>query len=445
MKARRRWAQLLGTTTVLLPLAVVAGFGGTAQAYIVRVHGRVFGILPAPRARARLTAGIAAGRSVSYRGGPVMTNNRLYLIFWGPNGSFAPTYQDPIVQWAQGLAADSGKTTDEFSIGSLFYGGTPRRYISRKVTYGGGVMDTRPYPRNGCENPARPRGVCLSDAELQAEIARVLRIERWPTDQPFVPKDQYLLFTPPAVDSCQDQTQTSCTFNSKIEFCAYHSAFLIRSRAVVYSNLPFQPGCDSGQAPTGVRGDADTDGTLDSAIHEVLESATDPNSTRSYHPGWTTRQGYEIGDECDSPPQPNPTTAVYGAPLGGSLAGGTAFNQLIGGQTYYTQQIWALATPQRSAQGCAQRVGPTPQFIFPGSPQSAGQPVSFDAAGSYDLIRPIAQYSWDFGDGSSAVNSPSARVSHTYGQPGVYQVSLTVSDVSGPGNASTQTRTVVVH
>jgi PKD repeat protein len=431
--------------SALLCVAFAAAFAGTAQAYLVRAHGHVFGVLLRPSSRVGLRAGIAAGQNVSYKGGPVMAQNRLHLIFWGPPGSFAPSYQNPIVQWAQGLAADSGKTTDEFSIGSLFYESKPRHYISRTVTYGGGVMDTRPYPPNGCENPVKPRGVCLSDGELQAEIVRVVRIERWSTDEPYVPKNQYLLFTPRGVDSCQDQTQTSCTFSSKIQYCAYHSSFMVQRRAVVYSNLPYEPGCDSDQAPTGVDGNADTDGTLDSAIHEVLESATDPNSTRYYNPAWTTSQGYEIGDECDYPPQPNPTSAVYGAPLGGVLANDTAFNQLIDGHTYYTQQIWALATAQHPTQGCAQRIGPTPQFNLPSSAHSAGQPVALDASSSYDLLRPIARYSWNFGDGSPVASSPTAHASHTYAQPGTYQVSLTVSDSSGPSDASTQTQAVVIH
>jgi hypothetical protein len=442
MEVRRRW---LVTTAALVACLAIAVCTGDAQAYILRVHGHVYGILPAPSARARLRAGTAAAKPVSYKGGPVMLHNRLYLIFWGPAGSFAPSYEDPIVQWAQGLAADSGRTTDEFSIGSLYYQARPRRYIGRAVTFGGAVSDTREYPKNGCENPARRRGVCLSDGELQAEIARVIRVEHWPTDEPFVPKDQYLLFTPRYVDSCQDQTQTSCTFNSKVEYCAYHSSFLVRSRAVVYSNLPYEPGCDSDQAPSGVQGNADTDGVLDSAIHEVLESATDPNSTRSYRPAWITRQGYEIGDECDYPPQPNPVAAVYGAPLGGSLVNDTAFNQLINGRTYYTQEILALATPQVHVQVCAQRIGPTPRFTVDGSTHTTGAPIVFTGAGSYDLVRPISEYAWNFGDGSSPVSSSTPQSSHTYAQPGTYQVSLTVSDTSGPGNASTQTRTVVVH
>ena len=437
MRLKTRWA-----TALCLAGIVAGGVGATAaQGYILRAHGHVYGILPAPGSQAMRRASVAAGQDVSYQGGPVMLTNRIFLIFWGPANSFAASYENPIIQWVQGLAADSGKTTNEFSVGSLYYQNNPHAYISRTVTFGGGVNDNRTYPANGCENPANSRGVCLSDGELQTEIAYVIRAEHWPTDRPRAPKDQYLIFTPNGVDSCQDRTETSCTFASKNAYCAYHGSFMMGSNAVVYSNLPYESGCDSGQAPSGVQGNADTDGTLDSGIHEVLESATDPNSTRSYNPAWITQQGYEIGDECDEPPQQN-EFGVYGAPLGGSLTADTAFNQVIGSRTYYTQEIWALGTRLRASQGCAQRIGPTPQFSMSSGPDYAGQPISFNGAGSYDLGRPITQYQWNYGDGTV---STSARGSHTYTQPGVYQVSLTVSDAGGAGNASTQTQTVEVH
>ena len=52
----------------------------------------------------------------------------------------------------------------------------------------------------------------------------------------------------------------------------------------------------------------------------------------------------------------------------------------------------------------------------------------FDASGSHDPDGSIGYYDWDFGDGSigSGVN-----VSHVYGQAGIYQVTLMVTDDGG--------------
>lgn len=68
--------------------------------------------------------------------------------------------------------------------------------------------------------------------------------------------------------------------------------------------------------------------------------------------------------------------------------------------------------------------GPAAAFTLSGGPT-----VSFDAGAGSDPDGSIAQYAWNFGDGSSAVTSaPSTR--HTY-SPGRYTASLTVTDNEG--------------
>ena len=66
--------------------------------------------------------------------------------------------------------------------------------------------------------------------------------------------------------------------------------------------------------------------------------------------------------------------------------------------------------------------------------------VSFDATGSSDNGR-IATYAWDF-DGDGSVESTSKRPSHTFADPGTYDVTLSVTDTGG--NTATDTRTVTV-
>jgi hypothetical protein len=429
----RRW---LGLMTLIVLLAAAFG-AGAAHAYVVRgAHGRLYGILPRPGAFRSHALGRAGQTQVSYWGGSVMLSTTLRLIFWGPPGSFAPSYQSAITQWAQSLATDSGRTTNEFSVASLYYTTQPKRYISRNVYFGGAMSDTQPYPDNGCLNPDNPAGTCLSDAQQQAEVRRVIAALRWPRDKPSDPRNQYLIFTPYGVDSCQDQLDTSCTF-SQNGYCAYHSSFVVRRTAVVYSVLPNLPDCGSGQAPIGVLGNGNANTTLDSGIHEVLESATDPGTRGGNDYGWTDRPGNEIGDLC----APD-AGAVYGAPLGGSLRIGNAFNQLIARRTYYTQEIWAIKTRWSAGPGCVQRVGPSPVFTV--SAVGLGAAVTFDGSQSYDLVGPITVYAWNYGDGSPLDTSHGARGVHVYTRPGSYQASLTVGDASGLTNVSTQTQTVVV-
>jgi len=67
-----------------------------------------------------------------------------------------------------------------------------------------------------------------------------------------------------------------------------------------------------------------------------------------------------------------------------------------------------------------------------------GQPLFFDASASTDNVG-IASYAWDFGDDESSTDP---AVSHVYGAPGTYTVTLTVTDAAG--NAATATMTVTV-
>lgn len=60
--------------------------------------------------------------------------------------------------------------------------------------------------------------------------------------------------------------------------------------------------------------------------------------------------------------------------------------------------------------------------------------VEFDGSGSYDPAGPIQDYLWDFGDGSEVASG--AKVTHTYGRPGTYLVTLVVTGPSGVGRAT---------
>ncbi|HET9163285.1 MAG TPA: PKD domain-containing protein [Solirubrobacterales bacterium] len=421
---------------VLTALAVVsaAALAGVAQARVVVVHGKHYGVMPAPRARKAAPRALASSQPpATYGGGPLMLSSTLYLIFWGPAGSFPASYTAPIVQYAEDLQADSALTTDAFSVAEL-YANSSGTHISGDVTFGGAAFDTNAYPAqdkaHGCSTAA-----CLTDAQIQSEIHSQILAHGWPVGASHALDTQYLLYTPQGEAVCL--SSGSCTAAGLGGgFCAYHGGIAATGprfeEIATYDVLPTVPICNTGQTPWEAGGNVNVSSTLDSELHELIESATDP----LVGSGYRDSAGEEIADKCVYP-NVSSIPAVFSPVLGGSLTAGSAFNQLIDGHRYYTQDIWS------NEAGCVARIGPTPSFTVPESAY-AGKPAGFDARGSYDLSAPLDSYEWDFGDGSPVDTSSGATVDHVYPSTGTYQVSLTVGDESGSENSTTQTRAIKI-
>ncbi|MEM3616524.1 MAG: PKD domain-containing protein [Candidatus Bathyarchaeia archaeon] len=77
----------------------------------------------------------------------------------------------------------------------------------------------------------------------------------------------------------------------------------------------------------------------------------------------------------------------------------------------------------------ASQTPPLASFTFNPKNPEANQPVTFDASGSYDPDGYIANYTWDFGDGTNTTTNQQS-VNHTFTSNGAYNVTLTVYDNS---------------
>jgi PKD repeat protein len=464
-RAPRNRARLTAPLMALVLLASVV-WAGVAKAEIVRgPDGHSYGVYfqRTPAGRAELRAAqrrFAAAHAqplkvgeaqdpLQYFGGPLMTHDpiNVHAIFWGPKGSFAPgadpKYRKSIVQYLQNVAADSGKPTNEYSVVTQYTDGdgTTGNPVSDQFQVDA-VDDTKPYssaPTATDHAACSGKPVCLTDRQIQAEIASQITKHHWPLDTQASPRNVYVVFTDAAATVCRSGSPSKC---SSIDFCAYHGTAARKAgHAIVYAVVPFQPlfGCWQYEAPGGVSRHAAA--ALDSLAHELTEAATDPEVSLSSGfnapLGWADASGGEVADKCIQ-------FSEYFPSLGGG--DGTLFNQLSNGHPYWLQTIWSNAPLQTPASdpsshaGCAARLGPTPDFSNKAALQP-GSDYTFDGSHSYDIQSPITVYSWDFDDGSLVDTSSGAMAHHTFTNPGTYDVTLKVTDATGAANASTRTVT----
>lgn len=256
-------------------------------------------------------------------------------------------YASTINQFFTDVAADNGLETNVYSAATQYSS------IEYDETFGGSYMDGNPYPTtNTCQDGWDT--YCVTDAQLQTEIGKVIAKNHWPTQSSTA---LYFVFTPANVGICikagsPNLSSNPCTTNV---FCAYHSAtdsFPSATKSFIYAVEPdaaaiSDEACVSGSTPAG----NSADDTISTVSHEHNEAITDPLGD-----GWWTEDhetylgtpdaffGAENGDLC---------AYNFGTALGTTLSG-QPYNQVINGHDYYLQQEWSDVDG-----GCVQHLGGT--------------------------------------------------------------------------------------
>ena len=351
-----------------------------------------------------------------YRGGPVMTTNTVYTIYWQPPGyQFPAGYATNINQYFRDLQATKGTNTNVYDVGTQYYQltGSAKQYVQNNSTFAGTVLDKGTLPPQDPINcPDTPAAVisggtntpsttasCVTDAQIQHEISQVVKQEGWKVSN----HTEFFMFTAPNMGTCFPATVTAtqggftttvtvplCSFSY---FCAYHSNYfdstINTSSQIIYSNMPYAAEtagnpltCTTGQYPNGNPSDPEINVTS----HEHNESITDPFGT-----SWTSNTGTEIGDMC---------AWDFGNQYGTS---GKLYSQTINGHHYWMQSEYTDSTsgcPGSNATGAQVPTHPnyatpsittTPNIGFPSAPFNivgmffaAGDHVSstFTSAGS---------------------------------------------------------------
>jgi hypothetical protein len=245
------------------------------------------------------TGGAAApcdstGGNLTSRGGVVMHNARVHLIYWLPSGShFAiggtsatdTTYESKLEQFVSDYQSTGlFKMLAQYSDST---GGVSSVSLAGTYTY------TKAYP-TGRGTTSSP----LFDSDYQTAVSDVLDHANlhWATGT----EDVYFVFTAAGIESCQGSDLSECTFagkdtsgNPRGTYGAYHYWYKHNGANVVYANMPADAwlGYDSQVVyPNG----AANDPTVQALSHELTEALTDPllNS-------WLDANNCEIGDKCN--------------------------------------------------------------------------------------------------------------------------------------------------
>src|SRR5690242_8184760 len=239
-----------------------------------------------------------------YNGGPVMPSNTDYMLMWSPQGlgAYPFGFVSGISQYFTDLAHDSGGNQNVDSVGPQ-YNDLTGAVASYDVRFGGVLVDTDPYPASQC--PANgPVTNCLTDAQIQQEIASFVTGHHLPTDL----SHEYFLLTPPHVESCFSGNKATnydgCSagivpFNKLAAYCAYHQNTATPTM-IFYANMPFDAtntACQDGNDPNGLISDGEINGGLS---HEHMESVTDPIPNDAWTVGAGSLHGFEIGDVCQA-------------------------------------------------------------------------------------------------------------------------------------------------
>jgi hypothetical protein len=282
------------------PLPGAPNLNPTSKGHTIHIMPTVQGARALAKARALAPL---SGGPLTYHGtGPIMRRANFFAIFWIPptlqNGG--PTGMSVAYRNLQTrlLADYTANGIDNNNVQYYEILGSNKAYIQNAAGLqlasglAGVFVDNSPYPASGCTDAATP-GNCITDAQIQAEIQKVIPLAGWASGT----NRMFLLYTSSGEGSCFNASSTSCAYT---QYCAYHS-FIPTSAPIIYANIPFGnlSVCQNPGQPSP-NGDAVADAVTDVASHEMTEAITDPMLN-----AWFDSSGNEIGDICNFDYGPN--------------------------------------------------------------------------------------------------------------------------------------------
>ncbi|MGI8607919.1 MAG: hypothetical protein ACR2MY_01635 [Candidatus Dormibacteria bacterium] len=247
-----------------LASASVPGFGGSAAMSLVKkIYPTVAGAVD-NRNKGYLGLGSGAG-PLLYGGGAIEKAPKVYLTFWGFNGT------DP--------SAEASRLTGFFN----GVGGSGWGNIQTQYTGSGQGNITNPAGQLGgtwSDNSSKPLPV-IQDSQIASEALKA---------------EQHFGYSPDADYFVMTPTGTG-TVGFKVQYCAWHSSTTDGGgHTIAFTNLPYitDAGSSCGQNFVNPGSAGTGDGITIVGGHEYAEAVTDPFPSS----GWVDASGSENGDKC---------------------------------------------------------------------------------------------------------------------------------------------------
>ena len=249
---------------------------------------------------------------ILYHGGPVMSApTSLYIVYYG---SFTANQHNILDTFLASLGG-----TPAFNVNTEYYD-SANQYVQNVLDYGAA---TNSY------DDAYSLGTSLSGSFVTTILHNAVAAGHLPSD----------------VNGIYMLTVSTDVKLPKSVWCAYHahSTAIVTGQDIKYAIAADPPpsilnSCSGNLATyhdtTSPNGDIGMDEVVDSLIHEISETVTDPDGN-----AWYTAGGAEVGDLCNF---------IYGPTQ--IAANGSHYNHTFGGRNYLAQEIWSMDAPV----GCVQ-------------------------------------------------------------------------------------------
>src|SRR6202035_4282925 len=262
-----------------------------------------------------------------------------------------------VVRYFSDVAQDSGSGNGVYAVARQYtdttgFAADEQGFVRSKQT----LVDRQAFPMSGdCGTIPVGATMCLTDAEIEAELTRLIEADGLPTGSLNI-APIYFVVLPTSVNVC-----ISAGDCANHDFCGYHSYLSANDGSnVLYAVVP-TISISAHENPKDCQWDGNAvlqepnhdpmDVLLSTFSHEDIETITDPLLNAWYAGNWI-----EAGDMCahtggDDPLgtyDPNAFLPV----LGGSTSSGDLYDQLINGDRYYLQSEWS-----NGAGGCAMSPG----------------------------------------------------------------------------------------